>query len=929
VPDSGKVLSHYQILRPLGKGGMGEVFLAEDTVLGRKVAVKFLPDEANRDSAARTRFLREAKSAAALDDPFICKIYETGEVDGRPFIAMEYVEGESLRSRLDGETMPLAEVVATAIEVAEALGVAHQHGIIHRDLKPSNIMLTPQGHAKVLDFGLAKQIRPPGKPAWDAETATSADLTAWGTTVGTLAYMSPEQLRAESLGPSSDVFSLGVVLHEMLTGRHPFDRPSAAETITAIMNDQAPALEIAGAAIPEGLARVLSKALAKSPQDRYPSAVELADDLRSVSRTLVETRKRRPAVTRVALAAASVAVVGLGVWWLAGHRKGPAPVAAAPAPRSVLVANFDNATGEPVFDGVLEQAVSIGLEGAPFIRAFNRVQARKVAAEIHPGSTGLGLETARLVARREGIAVVVSGGIKRAGQGYDVHVEAVDGVSGKRLADNSQTVPGKDDVLGAVGKLVVETRRDLGDVIPDAVRAVASETFTAGSLEAASSYAKAQDLMAAGKWREAIPVYQNALQLDATFGRAYAGLAVCYLNLNQTEEAKKYYEKAFSFIDRMTDREKYRTRGGYYLLTRNYAKAAEEYKALSENYPSDPAGPTNLAFAYFYARDMRRAVEAGQLAVKAFPNLVLIRANLALFAMYAGDFATAATEAQNVLAANPDYETAYVAAAVAKLDAGDVDGARGLYTRLRAVSPYGASLAATGLADIALFQGRTKDAVELLEKGIAGDMATGFQAEAARKETMIAAALLSRGETKPAVAAAEQALALSKRNYIELSAGLTLAGAGEEKRARQLAATLASEIEAEPRSFAKLVEGEELLHQGQPKEAAVRFREADNVVDTWLGRYLLGRAYLEAGAFTEADSELETCLKRRGEATAVFLDDVPSYHFLPPVYYYLGCAQEGLHSAGAADSYRKFLELRAQAENDPLVLDARRRLQQR
>ena len=929
MPDSGQVLSHYQILHPLGKGGMGEVFLAEDTVLGRKVALKFLPEEAQRDAAARTRFLREAKSAAALDDPFICKIYETGEVGDRPFIAMEFVEGESLRARLDRAPMSLAEAVATAVEIAEGLGVAHEHGIIHRDLKPANIMLTPQGHAKILDFGLAKHVLT-GKAAWEAETARSADLTAWGTTVGTLAYMSPEQLRAEPLGPSSDVFSFGVVLHEMLTGEHPFHRPSQAETITAILSAQAPRPEAPGIAVPEGLARVLEKALAKNPQDRYDSAVHLADELRAAGRPLLEARGRRLALPIVAAAAVvALAVVAVGGWWLTTHRKGPAPAAAAPAPRSVLVADFQNTTGEPVFDAVLEQAVSIGLEGAPFIRAYGRPQARKVAAEIRPGASALDLETARLVARREGIAVVVSGGIKRAGQGYGLDVVALDGVNGTRLAGNSQVVAEKDRVLAAIGELVVKTRKDLGDVIPDSLRAVAAETFTAGSLEAAQRYAQAQELMAVGKWREAVPVYENALQLDPTFGRAYAGLAVCYLNLNQTEEAKKYYEKAFSLIDRMTDREKYRTRGGYYLLTRNYAKATEEYRGLVERYPSDPAGPTNLAFAYFYARDMRRAMETGRLAVESYPGNVLARGNLALYAMYAGDFATAAREAEAVLAANPGYETAYVAAAIAKLDGGDIEGARGFYTRLRGVGPYGASLAATGLADIALYQGRSKEALGLLEKGIAGDLAASLPAEAARKSAMLSAALLSGAQTRPAVAAAERALSFSKRHYIVLSSGLTLAAAGEEKRVQQLAATLASQIEPEPRSFAKLLEGQLLLAKGRPTEAAVRFREAGDIVDSWIGRYLLGRAYLDAGAFTEADSELEACLKRRGEATAVFLDDVPSYHLLPPVYYYLGRAQEGLGSAGAADSYRRFVELRPQADDDPLVLDARKRLQKR
>jgi tetratricopeptide (TPR) repeat protein len=360
---------------------------------------------------------------------------------------------------------------------------------------------------------------------------------------------------------------------------------------------------------------------------------------------------------------------------------------------------------------------------------------------------------------------------------------------------------------------------------------------------------------------------------------------------------------------------------------RNYAKATEEYRALVENYPSDPAGPTNLAFAYFYARDMRRALETGRLAVEAHPENTLARGNLALYAMYAGDFAAAAREADAVLAANSGYETAYVAAAMARLDAGDAEGARGFYKRLQGLGPHGASLATTGLADLALFQGRTKEAIDLLQRGIAGDMATGFEAEAARKHTMLAAAFLSRADARQGVAAAERALALSKRHYILLSAGRTLAAAGEEKRARQLAASLASQIEPEPRSFAKVVEGEVLLHRGEAREAAARFRESGEILDTWLGRYLLGRAYLEAGASTEAYSELEIALKRRGEATAIFLDDVPSYHYLPPVYYFLGRAQEGLGSPAATDSYRTFLALREEGGGDPLVADARRRLQ--
>ena len=923
----GETLGHYRILELLGKGGMGEVFLARDELLDRKVALKFVSGAIEHDPSVRERFPREAKAAAQLDHPFVCKVYEAGEREHHLFIAMEYVEGMTLAERLRSGPLDLDEACQIALEVAEALEVAHAHGIVHRDLKPANVMLTSR-HAKVMDFGLAKFVPMEGADATEASTLSGQKLTQSGIAVGTLAYMSPEQAQGKAVDARTDIFSFGVMVHEMLSGEHPFRRSSAFETASAILRDDPPAIRLAAGRAPAALAAILGRALAKKPEDRYESGRQLADDLRRLRQTMASGEGRRK-WKFVGAAVAVAALVG-ATWWLAAHRKGAAPAAAAtPAPRSVLVADFENATGEPVFDGVLEQAASIGLEGASFITAYSRARARGVATEIRAGSPALDLETARLVARREGIAVVVSGGIKRAGRGYGVEVTALDGVSGARLASHARDVPDKTGVLAAMGELVVQTRQDLGDVIPVSVRAAANETFTAGSLEAARSYAQAQELMAVGKWREAVPVYQNALQLDPAFGRAYAGLAVCYLDLNQTEEARKYYEKAFSLIDRMTDREKYRTRGGYYLLVRNYAKAAEEYRALAENFPSDPAGPTNLAFAYFYARDMRRALETGRIAVEAYPDNILARGNLALYAMYAGDFAAAAREAEKVLAANPGYETAYVAAALARLDAGDTEGARGFYKRLQALGPHGASLAATGLADLALFQGRTKEGGELLEKGIAGDMATGLEAEAARKHCMLAAAFLSRGDARQAVTAAERALALSKRHYILLSAGRTLAAAGEEKRAHQLAASLASQIEPEPRSFAKLVEGEVLLHRGESRDAAARFRESGEILDTWLGRYLLGRAYLEAGAFAEAYSELEIAIKRRGEATAIFLDDVPSYYYLPPAYYYLGRAQEGLGSAGAADSYRKFVALRPEAEGDPLAADARKRLQTR
>jgi len=919
--DSGQSLS---ILRPLGKGGMGEVFLAEDTVLGRKVALKFLTKEAIEDPVARSRFLREAKSAAAIDDPFICKIYETGEVDGEPFIAMEYIEGESLSSRIDRGPMSLEEVVTTAAEIAEALGVAHEHGIIHRDLKPSNIMLTTQGHAKVLDFGLAKQVFSPGNMDTSADTATSDDLTGRGVTLGTLSYMSPEQLRALPLTPRSDVFSFGIVLHEMLTGTHPFARPTSPGTINAIMADPPPAPEISDGKIPDELVQIHDKALAKDPEDRYESAAEVARELSALKQTLAPPKKKGIHTIGIGIAMILAAIIVVAGLRLMPRGSEHAPIQ-SPDAMSVLIADFDNQTGEEVFDGALEQAVAIGLESASFVSSYRRARARQVAGQIQDGAERLDPEMARLVAQREAINVLVLGSITGSDGDYQIEVEAVDGISGESLAKHATEVKQRDKVLEAVGDLVVRTRRSLGDTVPDSVKAIAEETFTASSLEAAKSYSLAQDLMVTGEWEEAISVYRHAIQLDPEFGRAYAGAAACSANLGQLEESLEYYEQAMAHIDRMTEREKRRTRGGYFLMIRDYEKAAEEYASLAAQFPFDAAGLSNLPLAHFYGRHMKGALEGGRRAVAAYPDQELIRGNLALYAMYAGDFDTAATEARLVLEANPAYETAYVALALAELGRGDTEAAIRTYEDLRGVSSWGASLAATGLADLALYEGRLDDARKLLERGIAGDQATGNQGEAARKLIYAAHGDLAAGRPGAAVEAVTAALEVSRRSAYVFAAALVLAEAGRPEEALTLAAELGSSLAPEPQVFSKLIEGFVHLLNDEPQLAVTSFRDAQRQIDTWLGRVLLGRAYLEAEASTEAHTELDEAIRRRGEATAVFLDDVPSYHYVPEVFYWLGRAQEGVGSPAAADSYRTFLEIKANGNGDPMVSDARSR----
>jgi hypothetical protein len=414
----GETFGHYRILELLGKGGMGEVFVARDELLDRKVALKFVSG-AFENLSARERFPREAKAAAQLDHPFVCKVYEAGERKGHLFIAMEYVEGVTLAERLRSGPLDLEEACQIALEIAEALRSLTRTAS-SRDLKPANVMLTSR-HARSWTSA-SRSCRwksgchrgeYPLRPGWPRQGL-----------VGTLAHVS-EQAQGKAVDTRTDIFSFGWCFRD---SGEPFRRTSALETVSAILRDDPPAIRRGAGRAPAALEAILRRTLAKKPEERYESGRQLADDLRKLRQSVARGEGRR----RWMLAAAAVAVVALAAatWWLVAPRKGSAPAAAAPGPRSVLVADFENTTGEPVFDGVLEQAVSIGLEGASFISAYSRARARAVASEIHAGSPALDPETARLVARREGIAVVVSGGIKRADPGYRVEVVALDGVSG-------------------------------------------------------------------------------------------------------------------------------------------------------------------------------------------------------------------------------------------------------------------------------------------------------------------------------------------------------------------------------------------------------------------------------------------------------------------------------------------------------------------
>ncbi len=399
-------------------------------------------------------------------------------------------------------------------------------------------------------------------------------------------------------------------------------------------------------------------------------------------------------------------------------------------------------------------------------------------------------------------------------------------------------------------------------------------------------------------------------------------------SLGRRDEADGLYKQAFALMERMTEREKYRTYGTYYLtIARNYQQAIDNYSLLLKLYPADRAARTNLAFSYFSTLDFARALEENRRAMDIYQGNFKLWSNQALYAMYAGDFATAETEASRVLDASPTAYRAYLPRAIAALDRSDFAAAQDAYTQMAAVGGQAASLAAMGLADLLMYQGRFREAENALRDGIRQDQQIQNPAAAAAKALALAEALEAQGRTKEAVAAVGQALEASRDEPIMVSAARTLVRLGSVPAARELTAQLDKRLQPQPRAYVKIIEGEMAGRAGKPADAVEAFSAAVKLADLWLARFALGVAYVQADQYAEGLRELEACQKRRGEATAVFLDDIPTFRYLAVLPYWLARAQEGVgQKPAAAENYKKFLSLRPATPRDPLVVDAGRRL---
>ena len=468
-------------------------------------------------------------------------------------------------------------------------------------------------------------------------------------------------------------------------------------------------------------------------------------------------------------------------------------------------------------------------------------------------------------------------------------------------------------------------RTTLGDTVSESTKLAEAETFSSGSLEASHEYAEAQEARYAGKTEEAIKGFRRAIELDPNLGSAYGNLGALYWNQGNQADAINYYKLAMQHIDRMTDREKYRTRGGYYLAVSDGDKAVEEFSALVKQYPADSMGLSALAHAYYLRHDMSKAVEVSRRAIEIYPKNVVYRNNASLYAIFAGDYTTAEHEAQAVLEINPAYPDAYITLALCETAKGNFDKAVESWQKIESLDAAGASLATGGLGDLALYRSDPVQAIAALEKGIEGDVVTKSTDAAAKKYVMMAEAQLMLGKKAEALQSVKKGVTMSKDNVLFAAARVYLM-AGDSNAAAALASALSKKLEAEPQASGKLIEGDIQLSRGHAKQAIQLYQESARLEDSWLARFDLARAYVEAGAFTDANTELETCLKRRGEATDIYIDEQQTYRYFPATYYYLGRTLEGLKSPGAAEAYRNFLAVKIKDAKDPMVDDARKRL---